>query len=280
MKISILLLISSFVVGAVAFAVGGPLDKADEVVVAVVDSDYVTADDPWLHEEIEEAVELVRDPNAFPNEDQTITIGRIAKGILKTKARAGGWWECGKRIEGDEAQGDLALEYAHAIVKYSHEASQLMIRSRSGKYAKLNPWGLAGTVFNESNFDRCALGLHPRRKAYALGLIKPRRETISHTEKEVLRAVRSRKLQKFFPKSGYDLGTAQLLSRFYPDRHDYDLMISLNGSTEAAAKNMISRAVYNDTERPWAYWPGHKSKSYDRKVTKRARMLGATSKDI
>ncbi len=279
MKIPMILLVSSILVGAVAFAVNSPTNSGRIEVADYYECE--TADDQWEYAEVAEpVVETEVESNKFPNKEQTITIGRIADGIFKIKKHEGGWWECGKLIDKDEDIRDLAIKYAHAIVKYSHEASQLMIRSRSGKYAVLNPWGLAGTVFNESNFDRCALGLHPRRKAYDLGLIQPRRKTISHTEKEVLRAVRSAKLQRFFPKSGYDLGTAQLLSRFYPRRNDFALMISLNGSTEAAAKNMISRAVYNNTERPWAYWPGHRSRRYDRRVTSRARALGATSKDI
>lgn len=280
MRIQIMLLVLSVVIGAGAFAVRVQDDGVDGDIDIVRDGDCFTDDDFWLQDEVAVEVKPVKDPNVFPNEDHVKTIGRIAEGILKVKAKAGGWWECGKLIQGDEALDALALDYAHAIVKYSHEASQLMIRSRSGKYAYLNPWGLAGTIFNESSFDRCALGLHPRKKAYDLGLITPRRKTISHTERDVLRAVRSKRLQRFFPKSGYDLGTAQLLSRFYSNRNDFRRMISLNGSTEEAAKNMISRAVYNNTERPWAYWPGHHSKRYDRKITRRARMLGATTEDI
>lgn len=210
----------------------------------------------------------------FPNEHQLKLIGRLADGIVKDKR--GMWWECGELLDQDDDIKDRSVFYAFEIVR----ALDVVFSDDSEDVFASKVWGLAGTIKNESNFDRCAFGLYPRRKAYEMGLIKPRRKCISHSEKEVLGAVRSESLQKYFKRSGFDLGTAQVLSRFYSNPRDYENMLSVRGSTMEAAYHMHAKVRVHRTDRPWAYWPGHRSRKYDRKVTKWARRLGAEYGEI
>jgi len=213
----------------------------------------------------------------FPTEKHLRAIGRMAESIHHSKMKMGGWWECGVFYTDDKEVMEKALMYAHMIVKEAWEASD-------PPYVKdgwtLNPWGLAGTIHNESKFDRCALGLYPRKKAYELGIIKKNRLTLSHTEEDVIAAVTDPRMQEYFKKSGFDMGVAQLLSRFYESPNDYENMLSLKGGTEEAARTMRDRARLYRTDRPWKYWPGHKADWYDDKVTRWAKGLGATKGEI
>lgn len=214
--------------------------------------------------------------SAFPKENHLRLIGRLAEGIAKHKIEKGGWWECGKLIEEEEKIKEKALIYAYTIIHSAYEVSD---HDEDPEFI-LNPWGLAGTIGNESQFDRCALGLFPRKVAYKKGLLKPRKLTVSHTEEEVLAVVKSKSMQEYFKKSGFDLGTAQLLSRFYPDPNDFEKMLSVNGGTLEAAYQMRYRARYNNTDRPWLYWRGGRVKWYDEKVTRWAKRVGAQPGEI
>lgn len=213
----------------------------------------------------------------FPSEEHLRVIGKMADGIAKVKLRQGGWWECGIFYDDENDVREKAMLYAYTIVKASYEVSD-PVYYKDGWM--MNPWGFAGMVWNESSFDRCAFGLHPRMKAYELGLIKRSKLTFSHTEAEVLSAVRSDKMQEHFNKTGFDLGVAQLLSRFYPRPKDYENMLSLHGGTMEGARTMRDHARHYKTTRPWRYWPGYKAEWYDEKVTRWARMLGASKEDI
>ena len=209
----------------------------------------------------------------MPDAGQLVVMGRMAEGLRKYFAK--GWVECGV-IHRDEAGIDrLALSYAYEVVRAADVASD-----DEDDGWRLNPWGLAGTIMNESHFDRCALGLNPRKVAYEHKLLKRRKLTVSHTEKEVLSVVKSDLMQKAFRRTGFDLGTAQLLSRFYEHPHDYETMVTARGSTEAAAWFMRRYGVINKTKRPWLYWRGCATEWYDQKVTRWARKIGATKVDI
>lgn len=232
--------------------------------------------DPYSSTDSFDAVAEAAVPD-FPKENHLRLIGRLADGIVKQKTAEGGWWECGKFISKKKDLQSKATLYSYEIVKAAYEASD----KDDDPGFVLNPWGLAGVVWNESKFDRCALGTHPRKRAYKLGLIKRRRICISHTEDEILSAVESEKLQVYFKKSGFDLGTAQLLSRFYPDRKGFKRMMSVREGTAVAALEMRRRGKVNRTKRPWLYWRGRRAcEWYDRKVSRGARKLGAGPGEI
>jgi len=189
------------------------------------------------------------------------------------------YWECGRVLTEKEDIQDLAIKYAFEIVRAAYEVSD---RGDDPDFI-LNPWGLAGTIQNESGFDRCALGPHPRNSAYELGILKKKRRSISHTEAEILKVVTHPKMQALYARSGFDLGTAQLLSRFYEDPKDYKNMLSLRGSTVEAARSMRDRSRTCQTEfpdRPWRCWPGRDSERYDARVSRWALELGCGPEGI
>jgi len=233
--------------------------------------------DPYPQTMLPESEPTRAELDPFPTEVHLKVIGRMAESVVRMKMKIGGWWECGIFYTDEDEIRKKALLYAYTIVKEAWEVSD-------PPYADdpwtLNPWGVAGTMWNESKFDRCAFGLHPRMACYEMGLLERNRLTLSHKEEEVLKAVRSEKLQQFFKKSGFDLGVGQLLSRFYPNPKDYENMLSLEGGTVETMRTMRDRARLFGTNRPWKYWPGHKADWYDEKVTRWARLLGATEKEI
>lgn len=230
--------------------------------------------DPLLVTELVEVPAQKKIKNPL-DEYQMKIVGRLMAGIVKYKK--GQWWECGKLMTDDKEIQDRAMFYAYEIVRAADEVSD---SDDDDPEFVLNPWGLAGVIRNESQFDRCAFGTHPRKKAYEIGLIKKRKRCISHTEKEVLAAVNSAKMQAYFKKSGFDLGTGQLLSRFYSDPKDFKTMVSVRGSTTEAAWHMRKRGRWYKTIRPWLYWRGYKCQWYDEKITRYARQLGAKPGDV
>ena len=216
----------------------------------------------------------------FPTEVHLRVIGRMAKNLTELKMKAGGWWECGIFYTDEKEIYNKALKYAYMIVRKSWEHSDPPYNEKPWI---LNPWGLAGTIWNESKFDRCAFGLWPRLRAYELKLLKRNKLTLSHKEEDVLAAIRDPRMQKQYACSkctGFDLGLAQLLSRFYINPTDYEHMLTLEGGTEEAARTMHIRSRWGNSKVPWAYWPGHYSEKYEGKVTRWGRMLGATRDEI
>jgi len=201
-------------------------------------------------------------------------IGRLADGIANYKKD--GWWECGELMDGEKEIEDRALFYAYEIVRAADEVSD---ESDDAGFT-LNPWGLAGTIRNESQFDRCALGTHPRKTAYRLGILKKKKRCISHTEDEILAVVQNEDMNTYYNKSGFDLGTAQLLSRFYSNPRDFANMLSVRGSATEAAYAMRKRGRIFKSKRPWLYWRGYRCEWYDAKITRWARQLGAQSNEI
>jgi hypothetical protein len=210
---------------------------------------------------------------AFPNENQLRMIGRLANGITEMKLRQKGWYECGTLYSDKEEIRTKALDYAYHIVK----ASYIM----SDESFTLNIWGLAGVIENESGFDRCALGLYPRKHAYNLGILKRRKMCISHTEEEVLSALEDPRMQKKFKRTGVDLGVGQVLSRFYDRPKDYRSHMQVAYGTLQAGRIMRNRARWKGTDRPWLYWRStSRTDWYDKKVVRNARKMGATRLEI
>jgi len=216
-------------------------------------------------------------PPEFPDLDQLRIIGRIADGILKQRTLKGAipYWFCGEPYE-DEAAKDLAMEVAYHVVRSAWLASD--------DRRTLNVWGWAGTLLNEAGMDLCTLGLNPRRTAYRLGLLKPRRLTVSHTKEEILRVIKHPRMLNLH--STYDLGMAQTLDKYYKNwlraeriEGSPDDLLEWKGFYWQATY-MHGLAIKHETDRPWAYWPGHKAAWKDHRVSKHARLLGATLEEI
>jgi hypothetical protein len=209
---------------------------------------------------------------AFPNDDTTALIKRLADGLSELMLRTGGWWICGEHFSDEDVVRRLALEHSYILVRAAHDESEKCD-------FELNVWGMAGLIFHESRFDRCALGPHPRKLAYEIGILKPSRRTLSHTEEEILKALEHPRMKAAFRRTGVDIGIGQMLSRFY-EVQDYRHMLSLEGGTREAARELRYRGLFHRTDRPWATWPGYYAEWYDSRIVGRSRELGATSADL
>jgi hypothetical protein len=224
------------------------------------------------------------EPTWKPTEEQLKIIGRMAEGIYRWKARVrdgketARYYECGEWYQGDRAK-DRALLWAFNIVRASDEAS-------SDLGVKLNPWGVAGTTANESAFDLCCFGLHPRKAAYQIRvrgsegarrvpLLQPSRYTVSHGRDEVIAAINHPKLKKKF--RAYDLGGLQVLTPYY--RGPMEKLLTWEGYFWQVRFMAKKQKTYK-TKTPWAYWPGHYALWKHKKVVKHARFIGAKRTDI
>jgi len=262
------------VLAAVAWPKSDVFEKIESAVFVIDDWDGTDVFDPDPAPVTEFVEPLAEAKSNELSVHQLQIVGRLAEGIVRFKD--GQWWECGEKLSSGEIE-DRAVVYAYEIVRAAGEVSDAP--DKEGGFV-LNPWGLAGVIRNESQFDRCALGTHPRKTAYRLGLLERRKRCISHTEKEILDVVRSDDMNAYYKRTGFDLGTAQLLSRFYANPRDFEYMISLRGGTTEAAYQMRKRGRMFKTERPWLYWRGYHCEWYDEKISRWARQLGATSSEI
>ena len=205
--------------------------------------------------------------NALPTE-QLRYVGRMAEGILfgwVEKRNRGIWFECGLRYETLDEKEEAATLWAYQIV-------------RAASAHEINPWGLAGTIANESNFDRCAIGYHPRKWALSKHMLKRKRKTISYSAEEIISVYRSIAARRRWSHTGWDVGPCQMLSKFYPG--NIEDMFSLVPGIDICAMEMRSRADMYGTDRGWRWWRGHETGWYDDRVTRFARIMGASSDDI
>ncbi|MBN2802799.1 MAG: hypothetical protein JXR91_06880 [Deltaproteobacteria bacterium] len=208
----------------------------------------------------------------IPDAKELKTIERLAKGIhtWKTTRENGGWWECGTFIPAGRQTEDKAIILAYNLVKAAAKYSD-------DKY-KVNVWGLAGTMSNESSFDRCAVGYHFRKWAIDKNLIQQRKRTISYGENELMNAMTSPRARGWFKTTGVDVGYCQLLTRFY-DGEIIDMMQESTG-VDICAQQFRYRSEVLHTKRPWKWWRGFKAKWYDDRVTRRALEFGAVEDEI
>lgn len=211
---------------------------------------------------VSKAKDFCLDPSGYTYVNKkTILIGRIAEGIQKIKGKH--FYVCGNKLTDNLAENYATL-LAYRIVTL-------------GQYYKINPWGFAGTIYNESGFDHCALGKYPRIWAQKNGLIRKKRTTISYSHEEVVEILYNPYAKDYFNNT-FDLGLCQILNRFYdgPPEH----LLTINSGLTICAKEMRYRANHNSTSKPWMFWPGKKSIWYDQKIIHWARRMGATRKEI
>jgi hypothetical protein len=193
---------------------------------------------------------------------------RMAQGIAtwKLETAHGRWWACGVR-QADVA--DITWQWVQAIWGAAGQ--------------DLNPWALAGLVANESKFDECALGKRTRDWGYRNNVLRPRRQTISHTRAEVVRVVQERKRVQRGAKS--DLGPGQLRYGvvYFGDP---EAALTIDPGMSLVAKDMRKRRKQlgkfdrRSRLRPWGTWPGRYEQGYDRRVTWLAHQLGARQGEI
>ena len=219
--------------------------------------------DTWVDPMGESKEELVVEEK--PKEDLSTVklIGRIAEGIKTVKGNY--FWICGKKLE-DKDRDDTALSMAYHIVKSSQGAG-------------FNPWGVAGTMANESGFDPCALGLNPRKWAVKNGLLDEKWNGLYQSKESVLRVVRDERANKYFKRSGFDLGLCQVLTRFYPT--EVEDLLTIEKGIQICVTEMGYRSQKNKTKNPWLYWKGtNPTYWYAEKVRRWARKMGARKGEI
>ena len=204
-----------------------------------------------------------------PNPVDARLVGQLAKGmrhIIDTRDR-GQWAYCGEIL--DDSEQD----------KVSHAIAYQLVSNMQSLGADFSPWGVASTMYNESRFDACALGLGPRSWAYQKGLLRKPRTHISHASEDVLRVVGSEQARRRFALSGFDLGLCQVLSRFYRDE-TAETMISLVGSVRICVLEMKARADHYKTSTPWLYWRGSATRWYHGKIRRWAKRMGAPRGEV
>jgi hypothetical protein len=200
--------------------------------------------------------------------EQVRLIGRLASGIVHDwvdMRNRGLWFECGLRYETRSEKEAAATSWAYHIV-------------RAAESNGVNPWGLAGTIANESNFDRCAIGYHPRTWAVKHNMLKKKRRTISYSAAEVLAAYQSIAATRAWRDTGWDVGPCQMLSRFYPG--SIEDMFTLLPGVDICAMEMSARSQMFDSKRGWRWWRGRETDWYDERITRHARRLGARRDEI
>jgi hypothetical protein len=225
--------------------------------------------DPLLSETSEWPQTIHQDSKAtsLPIEDVRI-VGRMSRGLVQSWVNLrnrGLWFECGIRYESEEEKEEAATAWAFHIV---HAA-----RKRG-----INPWGLAGTIANESNFDRCAIGYHPRKWAVRKHMLKRKRRTISYSAEEIMAVYRSIAAKRRWRDTGWDAGPCQLLSKYYPG--SIEDMFTLTRGIDICAMEMHSRQEMYRSNRGWRWWRGAETAWYDNKITRYARRIGARRDEI
>lgn len=204
------------------------------------------------------------EPDPLPTCDESNPVeispaAQYAAGVLRLMKT---WYSCGKLLS-EKDKTDEALLIGSAL-------SDAM----TSMGAKFSAWGVLGVMANESRFDRCALGLHPRKWAYEHRLIAKRKRSISHTMHEVLSFVESKQANKMFLKTGFDLGLCQVLSRFY-DGDTKDLL-----SVYPGVRICVQEMLWRGTSAPWLYWRGRATEWYRDKIRKWARAMGAPPAEL
>lgn len=187
-------------------------------------------------------------------------LGRISRGMVKIQK--GIWYSCGEKLNEKEQQ-DLAIRIAYKVLS---------------EKPSFSPWGVVGTMYNESRFDTCALGLHPRKWAYQNGILKRRKLSISHSFEDILNVVTDKEADSEYSVSGFDLGLCQILSRFYPNQER--ALLSIVEGVGICVGEMENRATRHKTKTPWLYWRGHAVEWYRAKIKRWAKRMGATAKEL
>jgi len=199
--------------------------------------------------------------------NDTILINRLAQGILHIKQDyEQSWYSCGKSLALEE-QDDAAYTIAHALVE---ESRRIM--------SDVSPWGILGTMYNESHFDTCALGFRPRMWAYRVGLLKKRKTALTHSRNAVQMVITNPWAKQRFASTGFDLGLCQILTQYYPGKQD--VLLSTYDGVRLCVSAMSDRAKYS-RNKPWTRWRSWKpNKKYVARVRRWAKIMGATQIEL
>lgn len=199
-----------------------------------------------------------------PLPTHTIEDITLARRILKLKRKGldrGIWFECGHKYT-DTEMNTAALEWAVAINASSNKTKEYQLRN--GTYVRVDLREAFAIMQSESKLDRCAVGPHPRIFAYKHGILKRKKNTLSHSLDEIQKAVQDPR----FKRRKADLGPGQIVEYLgemsWDDIKDY---LSLSPGICKVFDEMAYRGKFYSTKTPSIYWPGSKKHHwYYRKI--------------
>lgn len=175
----------------------------------------------------------------------------------------GTWYSCGKKLE-DAAMRSEALKWANAINEAHTSADALYTYKRNirgtTKYrehkVRVPLREVLGVIVSESNFDPCALGPNPRKKAKEMGLIKRKKLTLSYSLEELEPLFSHRA----FRGTKADLGPGQLYLKIGRDvtLENYKEYLSIYPGVKRVFDNMARRGKWGNTRTPSTHWPNAK----------------------
>jgi hypothetical protein len=253
---SLLVILIGCLVALIAMLCFLSLAKSEEVISKLsLDSDLLTDD---FQTEYSESRSYAR------------IIGQLSNGILEIiqKRKYDKWYYCGKLLTKKEKR-ERSISIAYQVI-----SSQ-----RSIGLDNVSPWGILATIYNESGFDACALGINPRKWAYKTGLLHKNKSNITHTREEIINFIKNPKAKKRYSKSGFDLGYCQILSSFY--RGQEQDMLSNDEGIRICIIEMQRRSQYNKTNMPWLYWKGtFRTQWYRNKIRRWAKIMGVPRKEM
>lgn len=226
----------------------GDVDSAEEVTSAMPKMDTDNKNIPVVVEN----QETERSPEAMALNVAEEDLN-LAKAIYRWKMRIdrGLWVECGRKY-GKEEIKEAALEWAKAINSSWKTAHYTL---RSGKEVQVDRKEAVGIIMNESRFDRCAVGPHPRNFAYDLGILKKKKWHISHSLDELEKVFTHPKFQG----RKADLGGGQIVVKIGKNHHnwgDIQNYLSVVPGVQIVFDEMVRRGEMFSTRTPSDRWPG------------------------
>jgi len=220
----------------------------------------------------EEKTEISQQPEESPQEeaplyrDKDITLAQGIFNLVK-KNQHGIWWECGERYQSNEEIHNAALEWAVAI-NNAHKKTEYKLRS--GKYVRVPIREAVGLMISESRFDRCAIGLHPRKFAYKKKILTRPPNHISHSLDEIKKVVE----HPAFRGRLADLGVGQIVKRLgkgYTEWNEVASYLTVVPGVQKVFDEMAYRGKIYNTKQPSLYWPGsQKHPNYRLKILRRS----------
>ncbi len=230
----IFVLVSLFVLSA--NSANGPIPLEDRIDLSGLD----TAEYELLLEGVTER------PTIEVPSDEVV---ELASHIVAYKRRMGGWVECGEMHHEDEL-AEVALEWSSAIIK----ALEKNVYKYRGKMIHLDMEEAIGVMMHESRLDRCAVGPYPRKFAYNKGLLKRKKNTISHSMEEWESVFK----HKGFKKRDADLGPGQIVHENVGSMSWQDIkdIMSVNPGVDKVFAELALRGRMYRTASPSGRWPG------------------------
>ena len=184
----------------------------------------------------------------------------LAKALFKWKMKydKGIWVECGVKYDGAPEIKQAAIEWAQAINAAHKNATYTL---RNGKTTKVSRKEVIGVMVNESRFDRCAVGPHPRKFAYKKGILKRKSWHISHSLEELKQVF----THPSFQGRQADLGGGQIVVRVGGDHTPWSEIknyLSVVPGVQIVFDEMKRRGEMYNTKTPSDRWPGSQKHTY------------------